>query len=134
MPVLILNTGPTFIFEQAPLSGADVSGVVPPLRREVSRPNESLATKIARLAAQWRRETGHLSSIERKVIHPAYQSIMVTGRPGIPFVLKELKERGGHWFWALHFMSGGVEFENAANVQELREAWLAWGKNEGYAF
>jgi hypothetical protein len=95
--------------------------------------DQSLADRIARLAAQWRRETGHLSSIERKVIHPAYQSILATGKRGLPYVLRELKERSGHWFWALHFMSGGVDFGDVRGIEELRNKWLAWGIKEGYA-
>jgi hypothetical protein len=94
--------------------------------------DETLAVNIARLAAKWRKETGHLSSIERKAIHPAYQAIIATGKRGVPCVLRELKERGGHWFWALHFMSGGVDFGDVSSVQDLRNMWLNWGKQQGY--
>jgi hypothetical protein len=123
MPPIIININmPGFISDQSPL----------PYYALVNRADEQLGEKIARLAAQWRIETGHLSSIERKVIHPAYQTILATGKRGIPYVLRELKEHGGQWFWALHFMSGGVDFDEVHGMNELRNSWLAWGKSEGY--
>lgn len=86
---------------------------------------------ITALAAQWRKETGHLSSIERKAMHPAYQSIIATGKRGVPYILRELKERGGHWFWALHYMTG-VDIGEITGVEQMRTAWLSWGKKQGY--
>lgn len=104
---------------------------IPPV--DLANPiDESLADRIARLASQWRKETGHLSSIERKVINPAYQAIIATGRRGVPYVLREMKERGGHWFWALHFMTG-VDFGDVQSVEDLRNMWLMWGREQGYA-
>jgi len=92
----------------------------------------SLADRIAALAARWRQETGHLSSIEQKAMHPAYQEIIATGIRGVPYVLRELKERGGHWFWALHHMTGINLGSQGQGVEELRNLWLAWGRGQGY--
>ncbi len=93
----------------------------------------SLGERIASLAEKWRKETGHLSSIERKALHPAYQEIIATGARGVPYVLREMKQRAGHWFWALHYMTGVDLGSEGQTVQELRDAWLAWGRKQGYA-
>src|SRR5580692_8176691 len=57
--------------------------------------DRSFAHRITDLIDQWRRETGHLSSIDRKATHPAYQAIIATGNRGVPYVLRELKSNGG---------------------------------------
>jgi len=93
----------------------------------------SFGEKIIALAEKWRNETGHLSSIERKALHPAYQAIIATGKRGVPYVLRELKNRGGHWFWALHYMTGIDLSAPEQTINDLRNAWLAWGKKQGYA-
>ena len=95
--------------------------------------DHSFAVKIAALAELWRKETGHLSSLERKALHPAYQEIIATGNRGIPYVLRELKERGGHWFWALRYMTGIDLSQPDQKVNDLREAWLEWGRKQGFA-
>jgi len=94
--------------------------------------DDSFEERIKRLVDTWRKETGHLSSIDRKVLHPAYQEIISTGERGLPFILRELKSRGGHWFWALRFMAGVDPGVPNQTVEELRNSWLAWGKKKGY--
>lgn len=123
MPIIISINMPGYISDQS----------APPYLALVNPVDELLGERIVRLAAQWRKETGHLSSIERKAIHPAYQTIIATGRRGVPYVLRELKQRGGQWFWALHFMSGGVDFGEVSGMDELRNRWLAWGRMQGYS-
>jgi hypothetical protein len=56
---------------------------------------------------------------------------MATGGRGVPYVLREMKEHGGHWFWALHFMSGGVDFGDVNGIEDLRNMWLTWGREQG---
>jgi hypothetical protein len=82
---------------------------------------------------RWRRETGFLSSLDDKILHGAYQSIIAMGINAVPLVLEELEARRGHWFWALHFMTKGVDpVPEGANVDAARDAWLKWGRREGY--
>lgn len=100
---------------------------------EPGRIDTSLEDQISKLSKQWRKETGHLSSIERKALHPAYQAIIATGKRGVPYVLRELKERGGHWFWALHYMTEVDLSSPGQTIDDLRKAWLEWGKKQGYA-
>jgi hypothetical protein len=94
---------------------------------------EDLRPEFTELAEQWRRETKFLSSIDEKVLHSAYQSIIAMGMAAVPLVLEELESRRGHWVWALHFMTKGANpLPEGANVDDARESWLAWGRRAGY--
>jgi hypothetical protein len=92
---------------------------------------ERLRPAFNTLAEQWRRETKFLSSLDEKVLHPAYQSIIAMGERAVPLVLEELDARHGHWFWALHFMTGVDPIPEGANIEKARFAWLEWGKEQG---
>jgi hypothetical protein len=84
------------------------------------------------LVAKWRHDTDHISSITKTVMDPSYQQIMGMGPPVVPLILEELRDHGGHWFWALRFITrqnpadGCIEFDAACR------AWLKWGRSEGY--
>lgn len=91
-----------------------------------------LEHEFEELSARWRAETSHLSSIERKVLHPAYQRIIGMGKAAVPFVLMELKARGGFWFWALHHMTGEDPAHGATTIGDARAAWLSWGIRKGF--
>jgi hypothetical protein len=94
---------------------------------------EQIHPEFAAFAEQWRRETKFSSSLDDKVLHSAYQSIIAMGLSAVPLVLKELESRRGHWFWALHFMTEGANpIPEGANVDGARDAWLRWGRQEGY--
>lgn len=93
---------------------------------------EPLRAEFLALANRWRRETKFSSSVDDKVLHAAYQKIIAMGRPAVPLVLEELKLRRGHWFWALHFMADTDPVPEGANVDAARDAWLDWGRREGY--
>lgn len=84
------------------------------------------------LASQWRRETGMMSMIHMKAMHPAYQRIIGMGKEALPFIFQELKERGGHWLWALCAITGEDAAKPEHNLKQAVEAWLGWGKEHGY--
>jgi hypothetical protein len=87
-----------------------------------------------RLARQWRIETAAHSSLAKKVMHPAYQRIIGMGPGVITLILREMKVKPGHWFWALDALTQGQEPENAKNCKtlgELTQAWLKWGEDKG---
>src|SRR5262249_42316731 len=68
---------------------------------------ESLAEKkFQELAQKWRKETKHMSSLTKAILHPAYQRIIGMGPVAIKFILRELEERPHHWFWALESITG----------------------------
>jgi len=86
------------------------------------------------LAEQWRRETGMLSSVSRKVKHPAYQKIIAMGEKALPFILRELRDHPANWFGALKAIAAEspVILDEKHDLQKLREAWLRWGEERGY--
>lgn len=67
-------------------------------------------------------------------MHPAYQQIIGMGPTAIPFILSEMKEKKGHWFWALKSITGDdpVAPLDRGNVKKMTAAWLSWGREQGY--
>jgi hypothetical protein len=86
------------------------------------------------LAARWQEETAFLSSVTEKAIHPAYQEIIGTGREAVPYILRELQQKPGHWFWALRAITGENPIlpEQQGKIREMAAAWVQWGKDHGY--
>lgn len=94
--------------------------------------------KFQRLARQWVRERGAMSSITEAATCPAYQSIIGMGETVIPFIFYQLQSEGSEpdqWFWALKVLNGvdPVGEEDRGNYLRMAEAWLRWGKLNGYA-
>jgi hypothetical protein len=92
------------------------------------------AERFERLADQWESDTRNLSSTTQKAIHPAYQDIVAMGPKVVPMILRRMERQGGHWFWALHHLTGQNPVEKAAegDVGRMTEAWLKWGRSRGY--
>ena len=86
------------------------------------------------LASQWEAETGMLSVLSQKVLHPAYQQIIGMGEKAIPLLLKELEREPNHWFWALRSITGAnpVKPENRGRIKCMAQDWLEWGRDRGY--
>lgn len=86
------------------------------------------------LASQWESETGMLSVLSQKVLHPAYQRIIGMGEKAIPLLLKELEREPNHWFWALRAITGvnPVKPENRGRIKRMAQDWLDWGRDHGY--
>lgn len=105
------------------------------IRQIVSCPSTSpLDEEFQLLAEQWRRETGMLSSVSKKVGHPAYQKIIAMGDKALPFILRELRDRPAYWFGALKAITAQspARPDEKLDLQKLREAWLRWGQERGY--
>lgn len=92
---------------------------------------DRIRREFEELSSRWRRETCFSSSLDEKVLNPAYQSIIAMGSDAVPLVLEELNTRRGHWFWALHFMTGADPVPEGANIEVARQAWLKWGREKG---
>ena len=47
---------------------------------------------------------------------------------------RELEREPDHWFWALEAITqeNPVPPEAAGRVAKMAEAWIAWGKQQGY--
>jgi len=85
-------------------------------------------------AASWKRETQYLSSITDIVMHPAYQRIIGLGLDIVPLILEELEAGARQWFWALWAITGEnpVPPEHQGRIEEMRQDWLRWGKENGW--
>lgn len=95
---------------------------------------EVLDQQFRLLAEQWHRETGMLSSISKKAMHPTYQRIIGMGDKAVTPILRRLQERPDHWFWALNAITGEnpVPQECAGNLRQMADAWIVWGRRRGY--
>lgn len=95
---------------------------------------EEQLARFETLVRQWKRETGHLSNIAKKALHPAYQEIIGMGERAVPLLLAELKREPDDWFWALHAITGAkpVPSVNHGDQQSMADAWLQWGSQQGY--
>jgi hypothetical protein len=87
--------------------------------------------EFLRLAQQWREDTLVLSSVAKRAMHPSYQRIIGLGWGVVPLVLRELRDRPNHWFWALNALTGESPAKAANNFDEARFAWLQWGRDRG---
>jgi hypothetical protein len=66
--------------------------------------------------------------------HPAFQEIINLGEAVVPFMLRDLQERPRLWVWALPRITGAnpVPASDTGNIRKMSEAWLQWGKMNGY--
>ncbi len=67
-------------------------------------------------------------------MHPAYQRIIGLGPAVIPLILADLARQPDHWFWALRALTGEdpVPAEARGRVKAMADAWLQWGRENGY--
>jgi hypothetical protein len=74
------------------------------------------------------------SSTLQIAIHPAYQQIIGLGQPAIPLLLREVEQQSGRWFWALKAITrqDPVPADDRGKTRKMGEAWLNWGKKQGY--
>ncbi len=92
--------------------------------------------KFAALADEWHRETDHLSSPSRRVLHPAYHAILKMDLVAVPYILHDLRVRGGDWYAALRIITrtSPIPADAQGNVKRMKEAWFRWGNEKGYRF
>jgi len=96
---------------------------------------ETMAEKFQRLANAWTAAVAHLSSSSKRENHPLYKEIIALGPAVVPLLLSDLATTTGrHWFTALSAITGAdpVGEEDAGKILKMREAWLNWGKENGY--
>ena len=83
------------------------------------------------LRQKWETETMFDSSAAKKSMHPAYQRIIGMGPEVLPLILRDLRNRRAHWFWALHAISGDDPARHRTTVDDAADAWLQWGRDRG---
>jgi hypothetical protein len=99
---------------------------------ELLTPSSALESLFDSLVAVWLDETRYESSVERIVLHTAYQQIIGLGPMAIPLILRDLANRPNHWFWALTALSREDPASDLDSLQDARDAWLVWGRQHGY--
>ncbi len=132
----MLDFGSCLVADWKPRQGAPISYMSSPVPEHVKLrrvgatlrafPARRATGEFSRLARTWKAETGHLSSVTKAAMHPAYQRIIGLGPAALPSILRELKEEPRQWFWALKAISGEdpVKPSDRGNVPKMREAWL----------
>ena len=93
-----------------------------------------LQREFEQLAAEWQRETAHLSSTSAIAQHPSYQAIVEIGSEAIPLILRNLEVTHSQWFQALRAITqeSPVRPEDRGDVGAMTNAWLDWGKRRYY--
>jgi superfamily II DNA or RNA helicase len=96
--------------------------------------DSELANRFYALASIWQSEVEGMSSTVQMSNHPAYQEIISMGTQVVPLLLQELKENPLYWLQALNAITGAnpIKPEQRGRVKKMAEAWLEWGKNQGY--
>ena len=92
----------------------------------------SIEREFRNIADEWRRDTGHLSTMTDILLHPAHFRIVSLGRRALPFIMSEVKQRRGHWFTALAAITGESIAADAMSYDQAVDAWLSWGRANGY--
>jgi hypothetical protein len=95
---------------------------------------ETALERLRRLEATWTAEVGHFSSLAVLINHPAFQEIIALGPAVIPLMLRDLEERPRLWVWALPQITGAnpVPPSDRGQICKMTQAWLQWGKENGY--
>ena len=91
--------------------------------------------KFVRLRDEWKSEKTHTSSVEARILHPAYLRIIGMGWEAVSLILTELDEqRLDHWFPALYAITEAnpVPAQDAGQMRKMAEAWVRWGKQNGH--
>lgn len=103
------------------------------IERRAEASSETELIELRRLADEWRQATVFLSSITQKILHPAYQKIIGFGDRALPFLVGELRNSGGYWFWALNAISRDdpVPPGMQGNYQAMKDAWIEWAEQRG---
>jgi hypothetical protein len=96
-------------------------------------PRSSKEILFQELADTWIKETARHSVLMKIVMHPSYQRIIGLGPIAIPWILRRMKAKPNHWFWALDALAQGLSpAEGCESLIEATDAWIRWGEDKGY--
>lgn len=114
------------------------SALVPNVRWRVSRSESESERIFKQLTKKWKLETKGTSSSTVKFLNDNHLKIIGMGEKALPFIFKDLKENGGHWFVALDSItqvdSNPVPEEHYGIISKMRKDWLKWEEDYGYEF
>lgn len=116
--------------ELANVSGFPVEVSTAAIRR--AKWNSVLEVEFRKHAEKWCKDTAHSSSISKIVNHPSYLRIIGMGPSVLPLLLTELQNKPDHWLVALNAITGHDPAPPDSTFTEAVDAWLSWGRAEGY--
>ena len=95
---------------------------------------ESVEKRFRQLEAVWEAETMFLSDAHKIIEHPAFQEIIGMGEAVVLFMLRDLEKEPSQWVWALPRITGAnpLRPEDAEDSRKMADAWLRWGREQGY--
>jgi hypothetical protein len=104
------------------------------LQGEISTVKTDHQLVFEALVSEWKEQVSGSSFIAQKTNHPAYQKIIEMGSVAVPFLLRELEQKPTHWFDALKAITGAnpVQSEQRGKTKQMAQAWLKWGREQGY--
>jgi len=90
--------------------------------------------RFRRLVADWKSRKSHSACVEELALHLAYQRIIGMGPDAVPLILAELEREPDYWFWALYAITEAdpVPPADRGNIGKMAQAWIEWGKKQGY--
>ncbi|HYE53678.1 MAG TPA: hypothetical protein VD996_02505 [Chitinophagaceae bacterium] len=103
---------------------------------EIKKKAEPIAiqNRFQELSNQWRKETGHYSTMIHVTRNENYLRIIALGKPVVPLLLKDLQNEPDYWFEALRLLTNEnpVKREHLGDLEKMSADWIEWGKNKGY--
>jgi hypothetical protein len=104
------------------------------LRGEISSRKTDPQLAFEELASECKEQVCGSSFVAEKTNHPAYQKIIEMGQVVVPFLLRELEQKPTHWFEALKAITGAnpIQPEQRGRTKQMAQAWLKWGREQGY--
>jgi hypothetical protein len=111
-----------------------MSSISPPPDPSLVRPEASIQERFRRLADEWKAQSRYLSNAAQMAMLKPYQRIIGLGPPVVPLILDELRREPDQWFWALESITeqNPVPPEAMGKVRLMAQAWIDWGKQQGY--
>ena len=98
-----------------------------------SRRHANRRNRFERMRDSWAEATQWSSSTTEIAMHPAYQAIIGMGTDALPMILRELRDRGGYWYWALKAISDEdpVPPLDRGDIPKMDAHWIRWGACKG---
>lgn len=101
-------------------------------RREQLEITPEEQERFDNLYKRWHEETVFHSSVRVIMEHQCFQEIVGMGERAIPLILDKLQQKPGHIFTALRLITKQEVVPPGSNINGAIEAWIEWGKQEGY--
>ncbi len=93
---------------------------------------EEAAARYRKYADIWYEDTQLTSSLQEKVLHPAYLRIIGMGTAALPFILRDLSDRPAQWFVALVSITDTDPVRPGDSFASATKKWLRWGRDHGH--